>query len=56
MRQTAIILGTFCLGIVVGVILVRYGIRVGNRLTIAAQNQEPLDLRSMPKILQEETE
>lgn len=40
-------------GMTAGVVLVRYGIRVGNRLTIAAQNNEPMDMEPMPDILQE---
>ena len=43
-------------GIIVGVILVRYGIRIGSRLTISAQNNEPLDVKQLPKNLQEHTE
>lgn len=56
MTLSLIMLGVFCSGILVGVVLMRYGLRVGNRLTIAAQNQEPIDLKPMPEILQEMTE
>lgn len=45
----------FCAGLIVGVVLVRYGIRVGNRLTIAAMNSEPLDEKKVSAILESQT-
>jgi len=54
-NDAVIIGGAILLGVLIRVALVRYGIRVGNRLTIAAQNNEPLDLKKAP-LLQEDTE
>lgn len=56
LNDALIVVGSMIFGIIVGVVLVRYGIRVGNRITIAAQNNEPVDMKPMPKILQETTE
>jgi len=50
-----IVVGLLVFGIILGVILVRYGIRIGSRLTIAAQNGEPLDSPPVPGLLQEST-
>jgi len=51
MTEPLLYLVIFCAGIIVGVILVRYGIRVGNRLTVAAMNSEPLDDRTVSRVL-----
>lgn len=49
MINALIILGVFCLGLLTGMITLRYGLRVGNKLTISAINNEPLDEKTMSR-------
>ena len=48
------IIGLVLLGVILGVLLLRYGIKLGTKLTIQAQNGLPLD-ELMPENLQEHT-
>jgi hypothetical protein len=50
-----LIVGLVCLtyGVILGVVIVRYGIRIGNRMTLSAQNNAPLDEPVQRTILQE---
>ena len=48
-------LAIFTLGTFWGVCLVRYGIRVGNRLTIQAMNELPMEMSKESKDIQEFT-
>lgn len=55
MMETAyIIAGSMFFGVILATILVRYGIGIGNKLTIQAQNDLPID-KKMPTILQSHT-
>jgi hypothetical protein len=55
MREQLLYLAIFMFGTFWGVCLVRYGIRIGNRLTIQAMNELPLDVPKEAKDIQEFT-
>ena len=52
MSEPFVYLAVFVVGVVFGIIITHYGLRVGNKLTIAAINREPLDDRTVSNALQ----